>query len=367
MALARLRGVAVRWRVAAAAVASASCAATAWGALSLGTEPPAAPAAPLAPPATRVFAQRVDVDTFHKGNLHTHSAESDGDAPPAEVVRWYREHGYAFVAITDHNHRIDPRTYAHLERPGFVLLPGEELTMTAEDKPVHVNAICHDKKIGGGTFGSKSLALSFALEKIDQQGAIALVNHPNFAGALGPEELWSARGATLLEIYSGHPYVYSDGVDNRPSHEALWDQSLARGAAFFGAAVDDAHHFATQPEGKAARPGRAWIATYGAAPAPLTAKGVCEAIRAGRFYASSGAELERLVVGERAVTVWPKEPGARVELLGPGGVVLAAQDGAPDGATFELTSDVEWVRARVVDPSGARAWTQPLRTVRADP
>ncbi len=28
-----------------------------------------------------------------KGNLRTHTLESDGDSTPAEVVRWYAEHG----------------------------------------------------------------------------------------------------------------------------------------------------------------------------------------------------------------------------------------------------------------------------------
>jgi len=46
---------------------------------------------------------------FYKGNLHTHTTESDGALPPAEVARIYREAGYDFLAVTDH----------FLERYGF--------------------------------------------------------------------------------------------------------------------------------------------------------------------------------------------------------------------------------------------------------
>ena len=29
---------------------------------------------------------------------------SDGDSTPDEVVRWYREHDYQFLVLTDHNY-----------------------------------------------------------------------------------------------------------------------------------------------------------------------------------------------------------------------------------------------------------------------
>jgi len=39
---------------------------------------------------------------FWRGNLHTHSTNSDGNLSPAETVAWYRDSGYDFVAMTDH-------------------------------------------------------------------------------------------------------------------------------------------------------------------------------------------------------------------------------------------------------------------------
>src|SRR5699024_2617039 len=42
------------------------------------------------------FSHVLDVAQFQRGNLHTHTSASDGDAPPAEVIRWYKAHGYAF-------------------------------------------------------------------------------------------------------------------------------------------------------------------------------------------------------------------------------------------------------------------------------
>ena len=42
---------------------------------------------------------------WYKGNLHTHTTESDGDADPAWVANWFKEHGYDFLVLSDHNHR----------------------------------------------------------------------------------------------------------------------------------------------------------------------------------------------------------------------------------------------------------------------
>jgi predicted metal-dependent phosphoesterase TrpH len=39
---------------------------------------------------------------FWRGNLHTHSTNSDGILSPEEVCRRYRAEGYDFLALTDH-------------------------------------------------------------------------------------------------------------------------------------------------------------------------------------------------------------------------------------------------------------------------
>ena len=40
---------------------------------------------------------------WYKGNLHTHSYWSDGDEFPEMIMQWYKDHGYDFVALSDHN------------------------------------------------------------------------------------------------------------------------------------------------------------------------------------------------------------------------------------------------------------------------
>ena len=40
---------------------------------------------------------------WYKGNLHTHSLWSDGDDFPEMIALWYRDNGYHFLALSDHN------------------------------------------------------------------------------------------------------------------------------------------------------------------------------------------------------------------------------------------------------------------------
>ena len=45
---------------------------------------------------------------WYKGNLHTHTINSDGDSTPDAVTRWYKEHRYNFLVLTDHNFLTQP-------------------------------------------------------------------------------------------------------------------------------------------------------------------------------------------------------------------------------------------------------------------
>jgi hypothetical protein len=64
-----------------------------------------------------------------KGNLHTHTTFSDGRRPIDEVLARYLSLGYDFVAITDHDDRIQDDYWFRIP-PGddrMLVLPGVEL------------------------------------------------------------------------------------------------------------------------------------------------------------------------------------------------------------------------------------------------
>jgi hypothetical protein len=333
---------------------------------SIGTAPPAASAAPptsAAPPAGPArFAEPFEVSAFQKGNIHTHTTFSDGDHPPQDVYAWYRDRGYNFLALTDHNALTDPALYRLLERKKrFVMLTGEEVTLRGAGKQVHVNALCTKHSIGGKMFDTQRAALTWGVHEVLAQGGVALVNHPNWDWALTADDLPAAHGAQLLEIASGHPYVHQGGDETHLSHEAIWDVALTAGETFAGVAVDDAHAYGPRAPENAARPGRAWIQVFGA---ETTREAICEALGQGKLYASTGVTLKRIVVKDDAYAVYPADRAAQVEFIGKGGVVLqGGKPGDDGGARYKLVGGEGYVRARVTGADGKHAWTQPSRLV----
>jgi hypothetical protein len=55
--------------------------------------------------AALLFSGCVSMQTVHtewfRGNTHTHTLKSDGDAAPEVVVKWYHDRNYNFLIITD--------------------------------------------------------------------------------------------------------------------------------------------------------------------------------------------------------------------------------------------------------------------------
>ncbi len=293
---------------------------------------------------------------WYRGNLHTHTINSDGDSPPYDVVAWYKRNGYQFLVITDHNTFTDPAPFDTNPGDNFLLIGGEEIT---NDKVVHVNAIGIAKAIPKQAGDSVTALLQASLDAVRQQGGVSLINHPNFVWALTAAEMKPLKGVGLLEIASGHPLVNTQGDGRVPSAEQMWDELLTGGVRVFGAAVDDAHNFREEFTIERANPGRAWVAVRAAA---LTRDAIVAALNAGDFYASTGVQIRDVRREAGALVVELPQPAQnrryRVVFIGDGGRMLSTSHDNP--ARYTLTGGETYVRARVEESNGLRGWTQPL-------
>src|SRR3982751_3177323 len=72
---------------------------------------------------------------WYRGNTHAHTSESDGDSPPLVVARWYKDAGYQFTFITDHEKLTDvgPLNAALAEPGKFLVIAGQEVTQILPD------------------------------------------------------------------------------------------------------------------------------------------------------------------------------------------------------------------------------------------
>ena len=288
-----------------------------------------------------------------KGNLHTHTLESDGDSKPAEVVRWYAEHGYDFLVITDHD-----KVTRVPDAAGIVLIPGEEVTDRLPKKPLHVNAIGLEKAIPPQRGTTPVENLQRNIDAVRKAGALALINHPNFGWAFGAEELLQLERANFLEIASGHPFVNAEGP---PSVESMWDRMLTAGKAIWGVAVDDTHHLQRIWDEDVVLPGKAWVVVRAE---KRDAKSILDALSRGDFYASNGVELVDVVTNAKSVEVTVREKNFaryRIQFIGSGGRLLGETAGT--SAKYAIKGSEGYVRAKVIDSNGKAAWTQPVRVL----
>jgi hypothetical protein len=299
--------------------------------------------------------------SWWKGNLHAHSLWSDGDDYPEMIAAWYRENGYHFLSLTEHDllHEgerwldIDepdagwpPRNasaragleayrtrfgvdwvqerrdgdrrlvrlrrqdeFRHMfEAPGeFLLLTGEEIT---DREGAHVNAFNLERAIlprGGESTAERTRNNLAAVEEARLAGGrptVAIVNHPNFLWTLTAEEIAAIPGARLFEVRSGHTMVNDAGDALRAGTERIWDVILSLrhavgGEPIFAVATDDAHDFRADSD-TISRPGRGWVMVRAPALAP---DALVTALAAGDFYASTGVTLRDVVTDGRRMRI----------------------------------------------------------------
>ncbi len=314
------------------------------------------------PPAEQQFEAPRDTGLlWFKGNTHAHTTESDGDSPPATVAAWYKSHGYSFLVLSDHNVLVDPASLASLVDSTFLLIAGEEVTSSFEDTPVHVNGLNILRLVLPLTDSTLVGTIQKNVDAVRAASGVPHINHPNFRWAFGIPELLQVRNDRLLEIWNGHPLVHNEGGGDKPGLEEIWDALLTAGKRIYGIAVDDAHHFQGEFAPDRANPGRGWIAVRAAR---LDADEIMRNLEDGLFYASTGVELEDVIITQNRMEIRIRTQGDfryTTTFIGENGQVLLRTGANP--ATYTLASPTSYVRARVDDSGGARAWVQPAFVV----
>ncbi len=325
---------------------------------------------------------------WFRGNLHTHSFWSDGDDFPEMIVAWYKDHGYHFLGLSDHNilsegekwidagpdakaavktalpkyrnrfgawveersdeggNRVRLKPLSEFrslfEEPGkFLLVQSEEITDKFEKLPVHLNATNLRDLIkpqgGGSVLEVMQNNVNAVIAQRQRTGRPILVhlNHPNYGWAVTAEELAEVKGERFFEVFNGHPGVRNYGDATHAGTERMWDLVLAArltqpdGELLYGLATDDSHHY-HQFGLKKVNPGRGWVMVRAR---HLTPDSIISAMERGDFYASTGVRLSD--VDAESDRVWlaiEGEPGVtyRTEFIGT--IVAHQVDKGPDGA-----------------------------------
>lgn len=288
-----------------------------------------------------------------KGNLHSHSLWSDGDQFPEVIAQWYYEHGYNFLALSDHNvllrgeKWIDPEqnrfasrgggmdvlelyrdrfgddwvetrevegdlqvrlkplneVRALFERAGrFIMIDSEEITEA--EHVIHVNATnileFIEPQTGSDVEETIRLNINAVVEQRESTGREMLphLNHPNFRQAVTAENMAPVKNLKLFEVYNGHRGVdnYGDELAGTKNLDRVWDIVLSKRLGelnlgpVYGLAVDDAHNYENS-ESDVSRPGRGWVMVRSKF---LTPEHIVRALENGEFYSSTGVTMRQI-------------------------------------------------------------------------
>lgn len=281
---------------------------------------------------------------WYRGNLHTHSKMSDGAYHPQQVVKWYAQNGYDFIAFTEHDRLTDAEAAQQLSN-GLLVLPGVELSVgfSRQCAPMHVVVIGNPN--GLPAYGAITPAQ--ALTHSWQSGAFAFLAHPHWSG-MSLEEL-----ATIDGIYAIESFNYASDLENHKGLATIyWDDILGRGQATLGVATDDAHFHEADHGG-------GWVMVKAA---ELSPSAIIHALRAGHFYSSSGPEILDIQIVNDQLHV-KTSPASAIYWVSAGCFgwhVHAAPGETIETAEFYIPNGLRWIRVEVCDPQRRWAWSNPI-------
>ena len=294
---------------------------------------------------------------WYKGNTHTHTTNSDGDVPPEEVVNWYKNHGYNFLVISDHNLLTETKNLDTNPDDDFILIPGDEVSNKFDNKPVHIVGININWVVKPMRGTSIVNTLQNNIYAINRAGGIAQIAHPNFGWAFTDKELSELKDVNLFEIYNFHPSVNNYGNLDNPGTEKMWDNLLSKKIIFYGIMTDDAHNYKDFTRYKA-NPGKGWIVVKSE---KLEPDYITEAIKRGDFYSSSGVQLNDINISDKEYSISIKQISSNkytTQFIGENGKILEEVSGIEP--VYVFTGTELYVRAKILSSSGNFALTQPV-------
>ncbi len=280
--------------------------------------------------------------SWYKGALHVHTTCSDGRLSPAESIAFHRQHGYHFLAVTDHDIITD---LSGLSDDGFLNIPAVEVSHGHNEigQTYHVVIVGIRQMVRV----PPQAPIQEAIDRWAEAGSLLILAHPYWSGMVFTEILplkWLAG----LEIFNTSAQT-DLGKGLATVH---WDDILVRGKRWWGFAVDDTHGINDDAAG-----GWVWVKSE-----RLEEGAILQAMKEGAFYSSSGPEIYDFRV-ENGVAWVRCSPVAAINFIGhsqwgfqrravPGGTITEAE--------YRLKGHEFYLRVECVDAQGHAAWTNPV-------
>jgi predicted metal-dependent phosphoesterase TrpH len=291
---------------------------------------------------------------WFKGNLHTHTTNSDGPFSPEETVDYYRNEDYQFLCISDHDKVTD---VADLGENDFLVLRGAEFSAW-NGEGFHILGTGIDKEIELGQNMYSRLPIPYSerkkgqeiIDKLNKESWVAIVAHPYAdPGSISP--LLDLNGYLGIEIFNAFFYFRQRNMAYSTSY---WDELLRRGQRVYGFASDDGHGYGSKefPEDLAF----CWIMVKAHS---LSEESILNAIKKGDFYSSSGPAIMNFDA-DNCKCFGETSPVKEVSLISENRRDKIEGDYLLTQFEFPIQGDERYLRIECVDLMGRKAWTNPL-------
>lgn len=286
---------------------------------------------------------------WFKGNLHTHSTNSDGSRTCEQIVEMYKNAGYDFLSITDHGVLTDVE---HLRIGGLLLIPGEEVSVGASGAGTffHVVGVNLRSQIPCPDFHRETHPQK-AIDMINDLGGMAIIAHPYWSG-LTHRDLINLKNYAGVEIYN----TTCDIMRNLGLSASHIDGLLAAGARPLIFSTDD--HHGEERELRPLDALKAWIMVR----APSNSiHNIVSSIKKGLFYSSIGPEIRNVDVDGSGITV-ETSPVKTISFVSTPalGDKFTAEDEPLSTISRPGREGERYVRIEVTDYEGRSAWSNPL-------
>ncbi|MFO7695780.1 MAG: CehA/McbA family metallohydrolase [Anaerolineae bacterium] len=277
---------------------------------------------------------------WFKGNLHTHTTQSDGVLTPDQALSWYRSRGYDFVALSDHWYFTQGVHYD----ADFVTISAAEV----QGSRYHLLTLGL-KQLPPREWAEEPQRI---IDSLKAQDALCYIAHPYWTGRPSTE-ICALEHLDGIEVFNAVCEA-SKGTGHARVH---WDDCLSAGRRLTGLAVDDSHwHNDWQ--------GIGYVMVRAQS---LTETDLLSALAAGHFYSSTGPVIEDL----RIVRPTGRQPELAVRCspceeivfytAGPRGQrIVAGPAEVLTHASLPLRFDQVFVRVECRSGTTGCAWSNPL-------
>ena len=291
---------------------------------------------------------------FWRGNIHTHSTQSDGALSSEAVVQAYKDAGYDFLQLSEHfiEHYNWPINDTRKFRSNnFTTLIGVELHAPETSAGELWHIVAAGLPLDFAPCAPDETGAQLA-RRAREAGAFVGIAHPAWS-QLTLEDGKALDAAHAVEIYNHGCFVECDRGDGWYLH----DQLMNEGHRLTAFATDDAHFKSPDHFG-------GWVNVKAQSLDPDI---LLQALKDGHYYSSQGPELHNISLQGKELDI-ACSPVDTIAVVCGNSRTCVRTGKAITSASFDLAKletgwllkkPSPWFRVTVIDHAGKKAWSNP--------